>query len=926
MVVAQVLRVRTERGLTQKIQLDGDNRGFLQLLPGAGELGRIIQMEGIDGLLCAPGLHAEGLEYLRCDVLAHVLFPPADDDGAKKFPEAVNVANLGAAFLEAAALAGVGVIDGLTGKVALLELVLVGELLLGFGAIGVGEACGGVFGAAIDPFREPEDVLQPVLDGGRGEDKAGLGIQAANSGAGVAVGALEPHAFIDFHAIEQIRNEPGEGGSEDAADAVLTNLLADARAVFLMPAFGLPAAPGNGFADFEGLDAVALDQFRLPFIGPIHAKGGIAGDPELRVAVAGGGVGGMGFRYHARQAKNAEHFLAAGNAEPSTGLAGLEAGVHGADALPEGDRILVDGLRMGREVGAMAPHFLPGPACNAADLVMIRVDADGIDVFPSFLAGLVEEGLDAGDCGSYVVGADSGVDDDGGAGGVEAVDPCGLQDFIVIEIVLAHEVADLHAEEFEGHVLGLLVQGIGGNDQDALGSHEEGADDLGPCFAKASGPSEDCAIHERRAGEVVFLEVLDVNSLFREAPPEGEFVDLGEHGAVFLVPDGGHVLNLGNLEALNEGAEVVRGLGWADFAAIGAEVQFHLGELHEAVPGAALIGDGNHEVLAGDENILFLAVDVGLRLVTPDLHRLGSDLVRLPGLECGVAGEGIAQVFAALERLVFIHVADALDFREGIERGAAGVIEADGFFDQRRELGIDKPHVAIDGGLQRLAGIALDNEGHRGLAFEQVEGLNQLLRDATGEGLERREMPVDDLVLVDPDIERALALAVAGLVFVAGGVPIAPCGHRAIGLELPLDAGADHVAVGLDVTERGFGARGGIGLGGAVLDLPIPAMVAGEVEDGGINGIAVLEDAAGDREPEPNVLAAGHDALHLSFRRGGGDSACPATEPKYLRAIVSERMMYPSPLVLMNSKAMRKVATPELMRQLPLLTATVAIA
>jgi hypothetical protein len=147
-VVAQVLRVRTERGLTQKIQLDGDNRGFLQLLPGAGELGRIIQMEGIDGLLCAPGLDAEGLEYLRCDVLAHVLFPPADDDGAKKFPEAVNVANLGAAFLEAAALAGIGVIDGLTGEVALLELMLVGELLLGLGAIGVGEAGGGVVGTA----------------------------------------------------------------------------------------------------------------------------------------------------------------------------------------------------------------------------------------------------------------------------------------------------------------------------------------------------------------------------------------------------------------------------------------------------------------------------------------------------------------------------------------------------------------------------------------------------------------------------------------------------------------------------------------------------------------------------------------------------------------------------------------------------------
>ena len=38
-----------ERGLTQQVQLDGDNRGFLQLLPGAGEVGRIIQMEGIGG-------------------------------------------------------------------------------------------------------------------------------------------------------------------------------------------------------------------------------------------------------------------------------------------------------------------------------------------------------------------------------------------------------------------------------------------------------------------------------------------------------------------------------------------------------------------------------------------------------------------------------------------------------------------------------------------------------------------------------------------------------------------------------------------------------------------------------------------------------------------------------------------------------------
>jgi len=60
----------------------------------------------------------------------------------------VNVANLGASFFEAAALACVGVIDGLTGEVALLELVLVGELLLGLGAIGVREAGGGVVGAA----------------------------------------------------------------------------------------------------------------------------------------------------------------------------------------------------------------------------------------------------------------------------------------------------------------------------------------------------------------------------------------------------------------------------------------------------------------------------------------------------------------------------------------------------------------------------------------------------------------------------------------------------------------------------------------------------------------------------------------------------------------------------------------------------------
>jgi hypothetical protein len=62
------------------------------------------------------------------------------------------------------------------------------------------------------------------------------------------------------------------------------------------------------------------------------------------------------------------------------------------------------------------------------------------------------------------------------------------------------------------------------------------------------------------------------------------------------------------------------------------------------------------------------------------------------------------------------------------------------------------------------------------------------------------------------------------------------------------------------MSERGFGAGRGIGLGGAVLDLPIPAMVAGEVEDGGIYRIAVLEDAAGDREPEPDVLAGGEVA------------------------------------------------------------------
>ena len=148
MVVAQVLRVRTERGLTQKVQLDGDTGGFLQFLPGAGELGRIVQVEAIDGLLRTACLHMERLENLRRDVLAHILFPPADYDGAKKFPEAVNVANLSGAFFEAAALAGVGVIDGLTGKVALLELMLVGELLLGLGAIGVGEAGGGVVGAA----------------------------------------------------------------------------------------------------------------------------------------------------------------------------------------------------------------------------------------------------------------------------------------------------------------------------------------------------------------------------------------------------------------------------------------------------------------------------------------------------------------------------------------------------------------------------------------------------------------------------------------------------------------------------------------------------------------------------------------------------------------------------------------------------------
>ena len=190
---------------------------------------------------------------------------------------------------------------------------------------------------------------------------------------------------------------------------------------------------------------------------------------------------------------------------------------------------------------------------------------------------------------------------------------------------------------------------------------------------------------------------------------------------------------------------------------------------------------------------------------------------------------------------------------------------------------------------------------------------NQLLRDATGEGLERREMPVDDLVLVDPDIERALALAVAGFVFVAGRVPIAPCGQRAIGLELPLDAAADHVAVGLDVRERGFGAGGGIGLGGAVLDLPIPAMVAGEVEDGGINASCSSGRCCRGSRARAKCAGGRADALHLSFRRGGA-LACPATDPKYLRAIVSERMMYPSPLVVMNSKAMRKVATPELMR------------
>ena len=56
------------------------------------------------------------------------------------------------------------------------------------------------------------------------------------------------------------------------------------------------------------------------------------------------------------------------------------------------------------------------------------------------------------------------------------------------------KAADFHAEELEGYVLGLLVQGIGGDEQDALGSHEEGADDFDPCFAKASGPREDCVL------------------------------------------------------------------------------------------------------------------------------------------------------------------------------------------------------------------------------------------------------------------------------------------------------------------------------------------------------------------------------------------------------------------------------------------------
>ena len=249
-VVAQVLRVRTERGLTQKVQLDGDTGGFLQLLPGAGELGRVVQVEAIDGLLRPPCLHMERLENLRRDVLAHVLFPPADYDGAKKFPEAVNVANLGASFFEAAALAGVGVIDGLTGEVALLELVLVGELLLGLGAIGVGEAGGGVVGAATrcigvsaNPLGEPEYILQPVFDGCRGEDKAGLGVQAADAGTDVAVGALEPHAFIDFHAIEHVCNEPGESGREDAADAVFEFLADAARRI---PPASLRFASGGG--------------------------------------------------------------------------------------------------------------------------------------------------------------------------------------------------------------------------------------------------------------------------------------------------------------------------------------------------------------------------------------------------------------------------------------------------------------------------------------------------------------------------------------------------------------------------------------------------------------------------------------------------------------------------------------------------------
>ena len=53
--------------------------------------------------------------------------------------------------------------------------------------------------------------------------------------------------------------------------------------------------------------------------------------------------------------------------------------------------------------------------------------------------------------------------------------------------------------------------------------------------------------------------------------------------------------------------------------------------------------------------------------------------------------EAAQAVAAADEHSAFIHVADALDLGERVERGAAGVVIADRGLDGDRELGIDDP-------------------------------------------------------------------------------------------------------------------------------------------------------------------------------------------------------------------------------------------